>query len=156
MKQRAIVVGLLSATLASPAGAKCIYHPEIRATVTVDGCVAVTLGASGSRYILGDEEWGPRYRAGATLSGTLISVSVKSARFTWPGTSRHFVNGVRLWVKGESRSLFVKKAAADVCPAALPTDITVQSQRICCDTVPGDWECLLPRAVALVEVVATK
>jgi len=158
MTLRAIYVTILSAALVQSAQARCAYHPEILATVTVRGCVAVTFGATDSKWTWGPEHalngvdtW-PMYRAGDKLSGTLLTVIVKKSRFIW--ADGRTPNDARLWAKGESRNLFLQEDPTDVCPAVLPTDTTVQSQPVCCDTAPGGWECLLPRNIALVKVVA--
>jgi hypothetical protein len=156
MKQRVFLVTILSVAVMNSAQAKCVNHPEIRATAAVEECVAVTFAASETRFTIGGKDWGPKYRAGEILSGTLLSVTVKTSRFIWPDHSAHWINGAHLWIKGESRSLFVRKAPAEACPANLPTDIVVRTQRVCCDTMPGGWECLLPQAVSLVDVVETK
>jgi hypothetical protein len=158
MIRRAIYAGLLGVALAQPASARCAYHPETLATVTVQSCVAVTFGATdskwtwGPQYSLNGEDTWPMYRAGDNLSGTLLTVSVKKSRFIF--TDGHWRNGTHRWAKGEIRNLFLKEDAAKVCPAVLPTDITVQTQLVCCDTFPGWSGCLLPRNIALVKILA--
>jgi len=160
MTRRALLVSLLSVAIVQPAQAKCVSHPEILATVRVQGCVAVTFGATDSKWtwapehsLDGVDAW-PMYRRGDKLSGTLVTVTVKNSRFVW--SDGHFANGARVWTNGESRSLFLRQAPADVCPAVMPADITVQTQPVCCDTSPGGWECLLPQTIALVIVTAEK
>jgi hypothetical protein len=153
MRLRDFVSVMLGISLANPVEAKCIHHPEIRALVTVEGCVMATFSASDTKTtFFGDPE--RKYRAGETLSGTLLTVSVKSAHFTWSEAMGHAVNGVHLWTKGETHSLFIKAAPSAVCPDVLPADLVVQTQRVCCDTVPGTWECLLPESIALATLVA--
>jgi hypothetical protein len=155
MKRSAIVVAILSISLVNSAQAKCIHHPEMRASVTIQGCVAATFGATNAKSALfGDPE--PMYRSGEALSGTLLTVSVKTARFTWSDAMGHSVNGAHLWRKGETHTLFVRDAPTSVCPDVLPADVEVQTQRVCCDTIPGTWECLLPRSISLVNVISLK
>jgi hypothetical protein len=155
MKLRAFASAVLGFSLAKPVEAKCIHHPEIRALVSVEGCVAATFSASDAKTkFFGDPE--RKYRAGETLAGTLLTVSVQSAHFTWDEAMGHAVNGVHLWTKGETHSLFIRAAPSAVCPDVLPADLIIQTQRMCCDTVPGTWECLLPGSMALATLVETK
>jgi hypothetical protein len=155
MKRSAIVVATLSISLVNSVQAKCIYHPEIRAGVTIQGCVAATFGATDAKSALfGDPE--PMYRSGEALPGTLLTVSVKTAKFTWSEAMGHSVNGMHLWKKGEMQTLFVRDSPTNVCPHVLPADVEVQTQRVCCDTIPGTWECLLPRTMSLVTLTSLK
>ena len=155
MKCSAVIVATLSIALVNSAQAKCIYHPEIRAGVTIQGCVAATFGATDAKSgLFGDPE--PMYRSGETLPGTLLTVSVKTAKFTWSEAMGHSVNGAHVWKKGEIQTLFVKGAPTSVCPEVLPADVEVQTQRVCCDTIPGTWECLLPRTISLVTLISPK
>jgi hypothetical protein len=154
MTLHTLYVAIIGVSLVNSAQAKCVSHPEIRATATVEACVAVTFGASNSKYKFGDGESWPIYTAGSSLSGTLLTVSVKGSRSIWTESSGRWTNGTRLWVKGEERSLFVRTPIADGCPQVLPIEVTVETQRVCCDF--GGWECLLPRTVALVNVVGRK
>jgi len=150
-----MIIAALNVSLTNSVEAKCVYHPEIRATVTINACVAATFGATDAKSaFFGSPE--PMYRSGEILSGTLLTVSVKTAKFTWSETMGHSVNGAKLWVKGETQSLFVRDTPSNVCPEVLSTDAEVQTQRVCCDTVPGGWECLLPRTTALVTLVKPK
>jgi hypothetical protein len=152
MDRRTIFIAALSVSLVNSVESKCIHRPEIRASVRIDACVAATFGATEAKYaFFGAPE--PRYRPGETLTGTLLTVSVKTAKFTWAEAMGHSVNGIHLWLKGETQSLFVRDAPANACPEVLPTDAVVQTQRVCCDTVPGGWECLLPRTMSLVTLV---
>jgi hypothetical protein len=155
MKRRAILIAALSVSLINSIEAKCIYHPEIRANVTMNACVAASFGATDVKSaFFGALE--PMYRPGETLSGTLITVSVKTAKFNWSEAMGHSINGVHLWQKGETQTLFVRGAPANICPQVLPTDTVVQTQPVCCDTVPGSWECLLPGTISLVTLVSPK
>ena len=158
MKSNASLVAFLSAVLINQADAKCVYHPEIRSSVTIYRCVAVTFGATDVKYTFGppDEDAWPMYKPGDALAGTLLTVSVKTSHFTWSDAMGHYTNGMHLWKKGESHSLFVRAPPSDVCPSVLPADVTVQSLRVCCDTSPGGWECLLPPTIPLVTVVTER
>jgi hypothetical protein len=89
---------------------------------------------------------------GDKRSGTLLTVSVMTSKFVWPESSGHWTNGAHLWAKGESRSLFVQAAPADVCPRVLPTGLTVQTQPECYDMFHN----LLPVTIPLVKVIAGK
>lgn len=159
MTRRALFVVVLSSTLVNSAQAKCMYHPEIAASVTIQGCVAATFGATDTKYNFGptpsgEDAW-PMYRSGDTLSGTVLSVVVRSSHFTWSdATMGHYTNGMHLWAKGESHSLFVRAPPVDVCPKVLPADVGVETVRVCCDT--GGWECLLPVNMPLARVVPAK
>jgi hypothetical protein len=157
MNRRAIYTAALSVSLVNSVEAKCINHPEILANVTINACVAATFSATDAKYALfGAPAPLPRYEPGGTLSGTLLTVSVKTAKFTWSEAMGHSINGVHLWLKGETRSLFVRDTPANACPKVLPTDAVVQTQRVCCDVVPGGWECLLPGTISLVTLVTPK
>ena len=149
----AVLLATLSIAGVTAVQAKCIARPEIRATAVVRACVGVTFGASRSKYAIGAGDPWPMYKPGETLSGTLLTVSVKSARFVWNDALGHRINGARLWAKGETRSLFVASDAAEACGSVLPAEITVETQPVCCDEFPGGWECLLPRTVARVAVI---
>jgi hypothetical protein len=152
MKRSSIIVVTLSVSLVNSVQAKCIYHPEIRAEVAIHGCVAATFGATDAKSALfGHPE--PMYRSGEALPGTLLTVSVKTAKFTWDEAMGHSINGVHLWKKGEIQTLFVKEPPTSVCPHILPADVEVQTQRVCCDTIPGTWECLLPRNISLATLI---
>jgi len=158
MRARTILVAALGVALANPASAKCAYHAEVFAEVTVQTCIAVQFTAGNSKYNYQFPDSGPEpmFRAGETLSGTLLTVSVKSSRFAWPENTPHVVNGARLWAKGDVRSVFVQKGPSEVCPEVLPIDATVQTQPTCCDTIPGGWECLLPSTTPLVTLSTPK
>jgi hypothetical protein len=155
MKPSAIVLATLSVSQVHSAQAKCIHHPEIHAEVTIRSCVAATFGATDSKSTLfGDPE--PMYRSGEELAGTLLTVTVKSARFTWTEAMGHSTNGVHLWKSGEMRALFVRESPSSVCAHVLPAEVDVQTQRVCCDTIPGTWECLLPGTISLVTLSPLK
>jgi hypothetical protein len=158
MTAHPICLTLLSLCLVNSAQAKCAYHAEVLASVTVQTCVAVSFSASDSQYNFGFTDSGPErmYRAGATLSGTLLTVSVKTSRLVWAVDIPHYVGGTQLWAKGDFRSLFVQSPSSDVCPHILPADVSVQTQPTCCDTAPGAWECLLPGTIPLVALITSK
>lgn len=83
MKRSAAIVATLTISLVNSVQAKCIYHPEIRAGVTIQGCVAATFGATDAKSALfGDPE--PMYRSGEALAGTLLTVAVKTAKSLGP------------------------------------------------------------------------
>jgi hypothetical protein len=156
MKPHTPFVVLLSALLVNQADAKCVYHPEIRSSVTIDRCVAVTFGAADVKYTFGSPQFDPwpLNKPGDTLSGTLLTVSIKKSHFTWSDAMGHYTNGMHLWKKGESYNLFVRAPPSNVCPPVLPADHTVQSLHVCCDS--GGWECLLPPTIPLVTLVTEK
>jgi hypothetical protein len=149
MTVRAVFLTAAGIALANSASAKCAYHAEVLAAVTVRTCVAVNFGASDSNYVYfpGDDP-SRMYRAGASLSGTLLTVSVKTSKLVWPVDTPHFVGGTRLWAKGDFRAVFVQAAASEICPHVLPIDATVQTQHTCCDTTPGGADCLLPGTIS--------
>ena len=154
MTRNTLYVAIINVVLVNAAQAKCVNHPEIRATATVEACVAVTFGASDSKFNFGGDQLFSLYKPGDSLSGTLLTVTVKTSRFIWNDSLGHWSNGTHLWVKGENRSLFVRTPVADACPQVLPVVVTVQTQRVCCDH--ANWECLLPRTVSLVTVTGTE
>jgi hypothetical protein len=157
MTVRAIFLSALGVSLVNSASAKCAYHAEVLAAVTVHTCIAVKFGASDSKYTyFPDSDPSRMYKVGESLSGTLLTVSVKTSRFVWTADTPHFVGGTRLWAKGDFRSVFVQGAPSEVCPQVLPIDATVQTQPTCCDTTPGGWECLLPGTISLVTLSAPK
>ena len=156
MTLRAQYAPILSILLITPANAQCSHQPAIRATVTVEGCVTASFGATdamftfGPKYaIAGTDTW-PMYKAGDTISGTLLTVSVKTSRFIWPEHSSQWTNGAHLWAKGESHSLFVQNAPADTCPHVIPAEVTVQTQPTCYDM----YHSLLPTTIPLATVLA--
>jgi hypothetical protein len=156
MTLRALNTAILSLLLVNAANAQCFNQPAMRATVTVEACVAATFGATdamftyGPKYtIAGTDTW-PMYKAGDTLSGTLLTVSVKISRFIWPEHSSHWTNGAHHWAKGEIHSLFVQNAPADTCPHVIPAEITVQTQPTCYDM----YHSLLPTTIPLTTVLA--
>jgi len=158
MKARAICIAGLGVSVVNSASAKCAYHAEVLAAVTVQTCVAVKFSASDSKYNDGFPDSAPSrmYDAGATLSGTLLTVSVKTSKLVWTADTPHFIGGTRLWAKGDFRSLFVQSAPSEVCPHVLPTEVTVRTQPTCCDMTPGGWECLLPGTISLVTLNGSK
>lgn len=151
MTRNSILVAIMSLSLMNLAEAKCVAHPEIRASVTVEGCVGVTFSATDSKYGLGNGNYWSLYKAGDSLSGTLLTVSVNASHFVWAKSSDRQTNGAQLWNKGQLHSVFVRMPSSDVCPRVLPTALEIETQRVCCDS--ASWECLLPRTVALVSVM---
>jgi hypothetical protein len=151
MTARAVLSTILSISLANSASAKCAYHAEVLATVAVRSCIAVTFSATDSKYVYFPGDAPSRiYRVGASLSGTLLTVSVKTSKLVWPADTPHFSGGTRAWNEGEYRDVFVQAAPGQTCPEVLPVDATVQTQPTCCDVTPGGEECLLPRTISLV------
>lgn len=154
MARHPIFVSLMGLCLANFTEAKCVQHPEIRATVTVEACVGASFAASHSKIQVGAGEPWALYKEGDSISGTLITVSVQASHFVWTNSSERSTNGWQNWSKGQLRSLFVRAPSVEVCPKVLPATVAVQTEQICCDS--SGWECLLPRTVALVNIVRTQ
>jgi hypothetical protein len=160
MTLKALCALIAAATLIQPAQASpCAYRPEIRAAVTVRGCVAVTLGATDLQFVPGPEFLGhlttehwSMYHTGDTLSGTLVTASVKSAKFVWTDGPVPDTSGMHLWRKGESRTLFVQRAPAEVCPKVVPSVIEIQTEHICYDM----YHDLVPDTIYTAKIIAAK
>jgi hypothetical protein len=155
MASRTAFVVVMSALLANSADAQCAHQPPILATVTVEGCVAASFGATDVTFAPGPE-FAPRgtdvwlmYQAGDKRSGTLITFLVTTSKFVWPGAD-HWANGARLWRKGEVRSVFVQGTPADTCPRALPAPLKVQTQPECFDMFHN----ILPVTIPLATVIS--
>jgi hypothetical protein len=160
MTLKALCTLIAAVTLTQPAQASpCAYRPEVRATVTVRGCVSVTFGATDLQFIPGSEfigyvttEHWPMYHAGDTLSGTLLTVFIESAKLVWtdgpgPNSGRQY-----LWRKGESHTLFVQRAPAEVCPKVVPSRIEIQTKHICYDM----YHDLVPGTIDTAMIIAAK
>jgi hypothetical protein len=159
MTPKALCVFIAAITLTEPAQASpCAYRPDILATVTVQGCVAVTFGATDSKFAPGPEFLGAHahtdteswrmYRTGETLSGTLLTVSIKTSKFVWTDASDHHTYGARLWRKGESRTVFVQRAPTEVCPKVLPSALRIQTEPVSYDM----YHYLVPGTIDTVEI----
>lgn len=141
---------LVALAVASNAGAKCAYAPDVQAEVAVNSCESVTFGASASAITWFDPNGTPLYREGSTFSGTFLAVTVKKSRLVGEGDN----HGFHSWPAGEQRSLFVAAPVNSTCPAKLPAILKVVSADICCDVFPLHDECLVPNSVIRVKLVS--
>jgi hypothetical protein len=133
--------------------AKCAGFPSgshVHADVQVWSCIGATFGAVGRRFY----DFGPLYESGATFSGTLLDVEVKSSRLVWDDPkARKAKDGSRPWKPGELLTLFVSASADEVCPNSMQSDLTVVTREQCCDLLPLKGQCLVPRYLNIVTVV---
>jgi hypothetical protein len=142
----ALFVGLLCGV----ALADCPQPPYVQATVKVRSCLAATFEASDSSR----DSLDPRsreYKAGAKLSGTLLSVEVIASEVSG-GDPRARLHQARMWSKGQSLTLFVSEPPARGCPAVLFGTEIVTSIPDCCDLLPLQGLCLLPESIIRVAV----
>jgi hypothetical protein len=156
MKGRATCAVILSALLVNSADAQCSNQPPILARVMVQGCVAASFEATDVTFAPGPEFAGPHtdvwhmYHAGDKRSGTVVTFSVITSKFVWPGAD-HWTNGARLWAKGEIHSVFVQRVPADTCPRALPARLSVQTQPECFDMFHNILPGTIPLAVVITD-----
>ncbi len=141
---------VFAALLCGVALADCAQPPDIRATVKVRSCVAVTFGASDvsmDSYAPNSRE----YEAGAKVSGTLLSVEVVTSDIRG-GDPRARNYYLQTWSKGHSLNLFVSDPPARACPAVLYGTETVTVIPDCCDVYPLKGLCLVPDSIVRVEL----
>lgn len=137
----------------SNAFAQCVRQPDIRADVVVQSCLAVTFTSTGARWKVAEKETEPLYAIGSSLSGTFLSVVADGSQVVWHEGQSRVANGIHPWARGEKLSLFVAKGVEDACSTPIGEQLTVQTEFVCCDTLPHANRCLVPNTVVLVKLV---
>jgi hypothetical protein len=123
--------------------ATCPPRPEIRATVVISSCAAVTFAPNNSSS---ERE---------TYSGTVMGAVVRSAHIASDSVRQRDMDGLGGWRKGASETLFIPRPVDGVCPARLPAELVVQTSRACCDMLPFRGPCLLPVSIFPVTIIST-
>ena len=139
------------ALIAADCQAKCANYPldsHVEADVKVWACVAVTLRGSSSQFYT----MGPMYQTGDTFSGTLLDVWVTRSRVVRNIPNRKWGYDAHRWKVGAGMTLMIAAPVDQVCPASLPSDLTVTYSEQCCDVLPMRGSCLAPGSLYVVEV----
>jgi hypothetical protein len=154
MLKKLLLCTLAVTTIAEQtAQARCIYRPQVRAGVAIEGCVAVTFGSSHSHAQF---EFVPNrpttlYKEGASYSGVFLIVDVKSSTLVSPEDASSDELGE--WASGARKGVFVSGSVEQVCPATLGEIVTVTTDPgFCCDMLPWEGRCLVPSTVEIVTV----
>ena len=128
--------------------AKCAdfdSNVHIQAEVQVWHCVAATFGAVDARFY----DFGPLYTPGASFSGTVLNVRIQQSHIVRDDPKNH-ATSPKPWKPGEMLTVFVADSSTQVCPASIPSNLTITTREICCDTLPKKDVCLVPLQVVVI------
>ena len=134
--------------------ARCLGFPvtsHLESDVTVWSCAGVTFEAGKSTFY----DLGTLHRAGASVSGTVLDIEIKSSRLVRDSSAPREESDYEPepWKPGEQLAVFVAAPADEVCPKSVPSALTVATRDLCCDVLPRRGDCLVPRYLQIVEVV---
>ena len=145
----AVGVMVLANSYATCASVPVTSH--IRGDAKVWSCVGVTFNASRSMFY----SHSPLYQQGATFSGTLMAIEIVSSKIVSDASKGQKRSGDPLaWKIGARINVFVPAAAEEVCPSSLPAELTVEARDQRCDTLPMHDQCLVPKYLQIVAIVA--
>jgi hypothetical protein len=151
-----LICGVAVTTLIDEvAEARCIAPPpQVRAQVTVRSCVAAAFGSSHTQIEWPPKGFVPLYKAGASYSGVILVVGVKTSTLTAQSNDHDDVAYLREWTAGLTKELFVEGTVDEVCPRVVYGTITVTTDPgwLCCDTLPWEGRCLIPSTVQIATV----
>jgi hypothetical protein len=145
-----IIFGIVLFGFFGACNAKCLPMPLFTAEIEFEQCQGVKFDASLSKINWFPGE--PQYmqQQGDTIAGTLIVGKIKSSGFEKKTSGYRLPNS---WKKGSVKSLFIKGNPQEICPTVFPGTYRVKPSEGCCDVLPFSGECLLPKTIALVEIV---
>ena len=157
LKQLMVCAVAVTTFVEGTAEARCIAPPpQVRADVTVGSCVSVTFGSSQIQM-----EWPPPpkrlvplYKAGASYSGVILVVHVKTSTLASKANDPDDLTYLREWAAGDTKELFVRGSIDQICSTTLYGTLTVTTDpgRFCCDTLPWEGRCLVPSTTQIVTV----
>jgi|HubBroStandDraft_3_1064219.scaffolds.fasta_scaffold226969_2 hypothetical protein len=143
---RSLLLGSVPILLAlsHSADAMCVAHPEIRSTVTILGCISMTLGATD--FEISDFRKPARiYQHDATSSGTLMRVRVKTSAVSHDAFPPLPEEANSVWAVGEDRTVFAFEPANEICTSD-KEELQIISQFPCCDMLPWQGGCMAASA----------
>lgn len=144
-----VAVMVLANSYATCASVPVASH--IRSDVKVWSCVGVTFKASKSMFY----SHSPLYEKGATFSGTLMAIEIVGSQIVRDAPEgQKSSGGPRAWKIGARINVFVPAVAEEVCPSSLPAELTVDARDQRCDSLPMHDQCLVPKYLQIVAIVA--
>jgi len=146
---------VLSIGAANASVATCPPRPEIRATVVISSCAAVTFAPNDSSAGTPSGEQGRLNLERETYSGTVMGAVVRSARVAPSTVHQRGRDELGAWRAGASETLFIARPVDGVCPAKLPAELVVETSRECCDALPLRGPCLIPASIFPVTIIPT-